>query len=170
MNRKSIIRLMLGLITLLFAATGPVWAANDPHSKLTTVNADNVDQLIIVMSDDFFSQLAQVKAQYKMSREHHDARSFLVWRLRAFVPSQTQLETYYQTIFDNNKDYLATTDVQPLLPAFKSLTDTTVLLIEAIRDANPEKMKEAQKQIDQAVASYDKVIKAHNLDDKIKRQ
>ena len=168
------IKVVVSFLFLLCVFTSPANAeqstTNDvsqQSSKLSTINADNVDQLIIVMTNDFNKQLKQIETQYHFSRTHRDARSFLVWHLRAFVPEQSQLESYYQTVFTTNKDFLSTTDVTPLLPAFKSLTPITVNLIEAMRDSNAVKLEEAKKKINEAKAAFNKVIDAHKLTDKV---
>ncbi|RUM56300.1 MAG: hypothetical protein DSY85_03110 [Marinomonas sp.] len=133
-----------------------------PFSERPLINAEERDQLIIDMSNFYFESAADLLSHYS-SYKNRDRSVFILWHNNEWLPSVKAQEEHFESIISTYQIGVTNQDFFPIRGAIGNLSHISLLLMQSIRDNNPDALETARMHLRNGMTGVGKTIESLKL-------
>jgi hypothetical protein len=129
-------------------------------AEILQLNDSNIHAFSLSLGKDYYSIANKLITAFKKHKPSGDGYGFSQFRNNTWTPAYIKEKKFYQSVYQQNKAYINSSDTKPLFLAYENLIYIGVDLKNSLLDKNPELEKEALASLKQDKATIKATIKA----------
>jgi len=136
-NSLHVFRLIFSLlIMMLFTACDQSSPNKTTTLAIPTLDNGTVKTFAIKFQEDYDKQLNSLLTQFDRAYKNNDSYSFTDFRNNKWTPAYIKHKNFYAEVYNQNKDFLKTSQITPLFQRFESLIYIGINLKNGLLDSD----------------------------------